>query len=145
MTLHVGAGTFAPLRGEAVESHTLHREWLEVTEATCEAIARTRSRGGRVVSVGTTTLRALESAAADGTPRPMRGETELFICPGYEFRCVDVLLTNFHLPRSSLLLLACAFGGTEEVIGAYREAVARNYRFYSYGDAMLLERNVAGP
>ena len=145
VTLHVGAGTFAPLRGEAVESHTLHREWLEITEATCEAIARTRLRGRRVVSVGTTTLRALESAAADGTLRPMRGETELFIYPGYEFRCVDVLLTNFHLPRSSLLLLVCAFGGTEEVLGAYREAVARNYRFYSYGDAMLLDRVAPGP
>ena len=140
VTLHVGAGTFAPLRGEAVESHTLHREWLEVDTAACDAIARTRSRGGRVVSVGTTTLRALESAAADGTPRPMRGETELFIYPGYEFRCVDVLLTNFHLPRSSLLLLVCAFGGTATVLGAYREAVARRYRFYSYGDAMLLDR-----
>ena len=143
VTLHVGAGTFAPIRGETVESHNLHREWLEVSAATCDAIERTRSRGGRVVSIGTTTLRALESAAAGGTPRPMRGETRLFIYPGYEFRCVDVLLTNFHLPRSSLLLLVCAFGGTATVLGAYREAVARGYRFYSYGDAMLIER--AGP
>ena len=140
VTLHVGAGTFAPLRGEIVESHTLHREWLEVSAATCAAVERTRSRGGRVIGIGTTTLRALESAAAGGTPRPMRGETGLFIYPGYEFRCVDVLLTNFHLPRSSLLLLVCAFGGTEAVLGAYREAVARGYRFYSYGDAMLLDR-----
>ena len=140
VTLHVGAGTFAPIRGESVRSHTLHREWVEVSEAVCDAIARTRSRGGRVVSVGTTTLRALESAAAHGTPRPMRGETGLFIYPGNEFRCVDVLLTNFHLPRSSLLLLACAFGGTEAVLAAYREAVARRYRFFSYGDAMLLAR-----
>ena len=140
VTLHVGAGTFAPIRGEEVESHTLHREWLEVTAATCDAVARTRSRGGRVVGIGTTTLRALESAAAGGTPRPMRGETGLFIYPGYEFRCVDVLLTNFHLPRSSLLLLVCAFGGADAVLGAYREAVARGYRFYSYGDAMLLGR-----
>ena len=145
VTLHVGAGTFAPIRGETVESHTLHREWLEVTAATCDAIARTRSRGGRVVGIGTTTLRALESAAAGGTPRPMRGETGLFIYPGYEFRCVDVLLTNFHLPRSSLLLLVCAFGGAGTVLGAYREAVARGYRFYSYGDAMLLERVRAAP
>ena len=98
---------------------------------------------GRVVSIGTTTLRALESAAAGGSVRPMRGETELFVYPGYEFRCVDVLLTNFHLPRSSLLVLVCAFGGTETVLGAYREAVARRYRFFSYGDAMLLDR--AGP
>ena len=140
VTLHVGAGTFAPLRDETVESHTLHREWLEVSAATCAAIERTRSRGGRVIGIGTTTLRALESAAAGGAPRPMRGETGLFIYPGYEFRCVDVLLTNFHLPRSSLLLLVCAFGGTEAVLGAYREAVARGYRFYSYGDAMLLDR-----
>ena len=140
LTLHVGAGTFAPIRGEAVESHTLHREWVEVSAATCDAIARTRSRGRRVVSIGTTTLRALESAAAGGTPQPMCGETGLFIYPGYEFRCVDVLLTNFHLPRSSLLLLVCAFGGADTVLGAYREAVARGYRFYSYGDAMLLDR-----
>ena len=143
VTLHVGAGTFAPLRGETVESHALHREWLEVSAATCDAVARTRSRGGRVVSVGTTTARALESAAAGGVLRPMQGETGLFIYPGYRFRCVDVLLTNFHLPRSSLLVLVCAFGGTETVLGAYREAVARRYRFFSYGDAMLLDR--AGP
>ncbi len=140
VTLHVGAGTFAPIRGESVRSHTLHCEWVEVSAAVCEAVARTRARAGRVVSVGTTTLRALESAAAGGGMRPMRGETELFIYPGYEFRCVDVLLTNFHLPRSSLLLLVCAFGGTDAVLGAYREAVARRYRFFSYGDAMLLER-----
>ena len=145
VTLHVGAGTFAPLRIENVESNVLHREWLEVSAATCDAIARTRARGGRVVSVGTTTLRALESAAAGGAPRPFRGETTLFIYPGYAFRCVDVLLTNFHLPRSSLLLLACAFGGTDAVLGAYREAVARGYRFYSYGDAMLLERARPAP
>ena len=143
VTLHVGAGTFAPIRGESVQSHTLHCEWVEVSAAVCDAISRTRSHGGRVVSIGTTTLRALESAAAGGTPRPMRGETRLFIYPGHEFRCVDVLLTNFHLPRSSLLLLVCAFGGTDAVLAAYREAVARGYRFYSYGDAMLLDR--AGP
>ena len=145
VTLHVGAGTFAPIRGETVESHVLHREWIEVSAAACDAVERTRSRGGRVVSVGTTTLRALESAAAGGAPRPMRGETALFIYPGYVFRCVDVLLTNFHLPRSSLLLLVCAFGGTGAVLGAYREAVARRYRFYSYGDAMLIERTRAAP
>ena len=141
VTLHVGAGTFAPLRNETVESHTLHREWLKVSAATCDAVARTRSRGGRVVSVGTTTARALESAAAGGALRPMQGETGLFIYPGHRFRCVDMLLTNFHLPRSSLLVLVCAFGGTETVLGAYREAVARRYRFFSYGDAMLLDRS----
>ena len=140
VTLHVGAGTFAPIRGESVRSHRLHREWVEVSAAVCDAVSRTRSRGGRVVSIGTTTLRALESAAADGSPKPMRGETDLFVYPGHEFRCVDMLLTNFHLPRSSLLLLVCAFAGTGAVLGAYREAVARRYRFFSYGDAMLLER-----
>lgn len=145
VTLHVGAGTFAPIRGESVQSHALHCEWVEVSAAVCEAIARARARGGRVVSVGTTTLRALESAAAGGEVRPMRGETELFIYPGYEFRCVDVLLTNFHLPRSSLLLLVCAFGGTGPVLGAYREAVAQRYRFFSYGDAMLLQRAGGAP
>ena len=145
VTLHVGAGTFAPIRGESVQSHALHCEWVEVSGAVCEAIARARARGGRVVSVGTTTLRALESAAAGGEVRPMRGETELFIYPGYEFRCVDVLLTNFHLPRSSLLMLVCAFGGTGAVLGAYREAVLRRYRFFSYGDAMLLERAGGAP
>ena len=145
VTLHVGAGTFAPIRGESIRSHTLHCEWVEVSAAACDAVSRTRSRGGRVVSVGTTTLRALESATAGGTPQPMRGETGLFIYPGYEFRCVDVLLTNFHLPRSSLLLLVCAFGGTDAVLAAYREAVARRYRFYSYGDAMLLDRADPAP
>ena len=145
VTLHVGAGTFAPIRGESVRSHVLHREWVEVRAETCDAIARTRARGGRVVGIGTTTLRALESASAGGAPRPFRGETGLFIYPGYEFRCVDVLLTNFHLPRSSLLLLVCAFAGTEAVLGAYREAVARRYRFFSYGDAMLLDRAGATP
>ena len=145
VTLHVGAGTFAALRSEAVESNTLHREWLEVSAAVCDAITRTRARQGRVVSIGTTTLRALETAAAGGSPQPMRGETGLFIYPGYEFRCVDMLLTNFHLPRSSLLLLVCAFGDTETVLGAYREAVVRRYRFFSYGDAMLLDRARTAP
>ena len=145
VTLHVGAGTFAPIRGESVRSHRLHCEWVEVSAAVCDAISRTRADGGRVVSIGTTTLRALESAAAGGSPRPMQGETGLYIYPGYEFRCVDVLLTNFHLPRSSLLLLVCAFGGTGAVLGAYREAVDRRYRFFSYGDAMLLERGGPAP
>ena len=145
VTLHVGAGTFAPLRSDDVASNELHREWLDVSKSTCDAVTRTRARGGRVVGVGTTTLRALESAASGGSLRPMRGETALFIYPGYVFRCVDVLVTNFHLPRSSLLLLVCAFAGTEAVLGAYREAVARGYRFFSYGDAMLLRRSGASP
>ena len=145
VTLHVGAGTFAPLRSDDVASNALHREWLDVPETTCDAVARARARGGRVVGVGTTTLRALESAVSGGSLRPMRGETGLFIYPGYVFRCVDMLVTNFHLPRSSLLLLVCAFAGTEAVLGAYREAVARGYRFFSYGDAMLLRRSDTTP
>ncbi len=144
LTLHVGAGTFAPLRGEDIEKRTLHSEWMEVSPELCAALARTRERGGRVVAVGTTTLRALESAAAGGEPQPLQGESDLFILPGYRFRCVDILLTNFHLPRSSLLLLVCAFSGSRRILAAYREAVSSGYRFYSYGDAMLLFRDRAG-
>ncbi|HJO36014.1 MAG TPA: S-adenosylmethionine:tRNA ribosyltransferase-isomerase, partial [Gammaproteobacteria bacterium] len=117
----------------------LHAEWLEVSEATCQAIAATRAAGGRIVAVGTTSARALETAAAGGEPAPYAGETELFIQPGYRFRGVDLLLTNFHLPQSSLLVLVAAFAGRERVLAAYRHAVAARYRFYSYGDACLLE------
>ncbi|MBF2758793.1 MAG: tRNA preQ1(34) S-adenosylmethionine ribosyltransferase-isomerase QueA [Ectothiorhodospiraceae bacterium AqS1] len=144
LTLHVGAGTFAPLRGEDIEKRRLHREWMEVSPELCEAIARTRARGGRVVAIGTTTLRALESASVSGETKPMQGESDLFILPGYRFRCVDILLTNFHLPRSSLLLLVCAFSGTRRVLDAYEEAISLGYRFYSYGDAMLLFRSAGG-
>ncbi len=141
LTLHVGAGTFQPVRGADIGSHRMHAERLEVPEAVCEAVARTRARGGRVVAVGTTVVRALESAAGeDGVVRPLRGETRLFIRPGHRFRAVDALVTNFHLPRSTLLMLVCAFGGHARVMAAYRHAVARRYRFYSYGDAMLLLR-----
>lgn len=139
VTLHVGAGTFAPLREQTLAENRLHAEWLEVTEATCRAIANTRAAGGRIVAVGTTSARALETAAAAGAPAPYAGETELFIQPGYRFRCVDLLLTNFHLPQSSLLVLVAAFAGRERVLAAYRHAVAARYRFYSYGDACLLE------
>ncbi len=139
VTLHVGAGTFAPVRTETVEAHRLHREWLSVPATTCDAVAAARARGGRVVAVGTTAVRALESAAADGgAPVPFEGETGLYIYPGYPFRAIDGLVTNFHLPRSSLLMLVCAFGGRERVLDAYAAAVARRYRFFSYGDAMLL-------
>ncbi|MSQ55154.1 MAG: tRNA preQ1(34) S-adenosylmethionine ribosyltransferase-isomerase QueA [Betaproteobacteria bacterium] len=133
VTLHVGAGTFQPVRTENVEDHRMHGERYEITRATLEAIARAK----RVLAVGTTSLRALESATVKGT---RAGETGLFITPGFKFRAVDRLLTNFHLPKSTLLMLACAFGGTENVLRAYRHAIEQRYRFFSYGDAMLIER-----
>ena len=140
VTLHVGAGTFQPVRAEHVADHVMHAEWLEVPRATCDAVAATRARGGRVVAVGTTTVRSLETAARDGTLQPFAGETTLFITPGYGFRVVDLMLTNFHLPESTLLMLVCAFAGTDHVLAAYRHAVAARYRFFSYGDAMLVGR-----
>lgn len=138
VTLHVGAGTFAPLRHETVSDNRLHAERVTVDTAACEAVAAARAAGRRVIAVGTTTVRALEAAARDGTLRPFDGETDLFIVPGYRFRAVDGLLTNFHLPRSSLLMLVAAFGGRELVLEAYRHAVEARYRFFSYGDAMLV-------
>lgn len=139
VTLHVGAGTFEPLREEEVARNRLHSERFVVDEAACAAVAAARERGGRVVAVGTTSVRALETAAgADGRLRAGEGETELFITPGYRFRAVDALITNFHLPESSLLMLVCAFAGTEHVLAAYRHAVAERYRFFSYGDAMFV-------
>ncbi len=144
VTLHVGAGTFQPLRGEVVEEQHLHRERLVVPAATCAAVARTRARGGRVVAVGTTSVRALESAAGPDGLQPREGETQLFIYPGYRFRCVDALLTNFHLPGSSLVLLVSAFAGRERLLAAYAHAVAARYRFFSYGDAMFIPRPAEG-
>ncbi len=139
VTLHVGAGTFQPVRVDDIREHRMHREWIEVGEAVCRQVAETRARGGRVVAVGTTSVRCLETAAGeDGVLRPFTGETDIFIYPGYRFRVVDALVTNFHLPESTLLMLVCAFAGTEAVLAAYREAVARRYRFFSYGDAMLV-------
>ena len=140
LTLHVGPGTFLPVRGGDLESHRMHGERWEVPEAAAAAWAACRARGGRVVAVGTTTVRTLETAFDDGAVRAGEGRTELFIRPGHTFRAVDAMVTNFHLPRSTLLVLACAFGGTRSVLAAYREAVARRYRFFSYGDAMLLVR-----
>ncbi|CAG0938650.1 S-adenosylmethionine:tRNA ribosyltransferase-isomerase [Gammaproteobacteria bacterium] len=140
VTLHVGAGTFAPLRPEQLSAGRLHAERVEVTAATVSAIAAARATGGRIVAVGTTVVRALETAAREGTLAPYAGETELFIRPGYRFHAVDALVTNFHLPQSSLLMLVCAFGGTPAVLAAYRHAVQERYRFFSYGDAMFLER-----
>ncbi|MCB1874427.1 MAG: tRNA preQ1(34) S-adenosylmethionine ribosyltransferase-isomerase QueA [Chromatiales bacterium] len=142
VTLHVGAGTFQPVREDDLSRHHMHAEWVEVSEQTCAKVAETRARGGRVVSVGTTVTRSLESAAAGGALQPFRGDTRLFITPGYRFRVVDALLTNFHLPESTLLMLVCAFAGYEPVMGAYRHAVASGYRFFSYGDAMFLTRKV---
>ena len=142
VTLHVGAGTFQPVRVEDLSSHVMHAERVQVPEATCAAVARARSAGGRVVAVGTTVVRALESAADanGGNLAPWRGETRLFITPGFAFRVSDMLLTNFHLPESTLLMLVCAFAGTNAVLAAYGHAVAQRYRFFSYGDAMLLSR-----
>ena len=141
VTLHVGAGTFAPLREAQLSSGRLHAERVEVTADVCEAVRRTRERGGRVVAIGTTTMRALESAAAaTGALEPLAGETTLFIRPGYRFRVVDALLTNFHLPDSSLLMLVCAFAGTRSILAAYAHAVRNRYRFFSYGDAMFCYR-----
>jgi len=140
VVLHVGLGTFRPLRRDDLANHRLHAERFELPEATAEAVARTRARGGRVVAVGTTTTRVLESRAADDrSVRAGSGTTDLFLAPGDRFRAVDALLTNFHLPRSSLLLLVAAFAGRERVLAAYAEAVREGYRFYSYGDAMLIQ------
>jgi len=142
VTLHVGAGTFQPVRAERLEDHVMHAEYLEVSEEVCESVGRIRAGGGRVVAVGTTVVRSLETAAAGGALQPCKGDTRLFITPGYRFRVVDALLTNFHLPQSTLLMLVCAFGGHEQVMAAYRHAIEQEYRFYSYGDAMFLERSV---
>ena len=140
VTLHVGAGTFQPIRVADLTQHRMHKEWVEVPEETCEAIQATKARGGRVVAVGTTVVRALESASQSGLLCPFQGETDLFIYPGYFFRTVDVLVTNFHLPESSLLMLVCAFAGQERIVLAYRHAVTQQYRFFSYGDAMFTQK-----
>ncbi len=143
VTLHVGVGTFKPVTAALVHEHVMDEERFEVPEATAAAVAETRRRGGRIVAVGTTTVRTLESAAEeDGSVTAGAGRTGLFIYPGYRFRVVDVLLTNFHLPRSTLLMMVSAFAGRERVLAAYREAVEAGYRFYSYGDAMLLTNRV---
>lgn len=143
VTLHVGAGTFQNVRVDDLQQHRMHAERISVGAEACAAIADTKARGGRVIAVGTTVVRSLESAAQSGSLQPFEGETRLFITPGYRFRVVDALLTNFHLPESTLLMLVCAFGGFDEVLHAYRHAVARRYRFFSYGDAMFLEKRLA--
>jgi len=140
LTLHIGAGTFAPVRIENIHEHKMHAEYLEVSDQLCVKIAAAKARGKRVIAVGTTSLRALETASQSGRIAPYEGETSIFIYPGYQFRCADSLITNLHLPRSTLLMLVCAFGGFDKVMQAYQEAVQHLYRFYSYGDAMWIER-----
>ena len=140
VTLHVGAGTFQPVRVDDLTEHRMHAERVTVSAEVCAAIERTRAAGRRVIAVGTTVVRSLESAARDGRLAPFSGETQLFITPGFHFAVVDALVTNFHLPESTLLMLVCAFGGYDAVMQAYRHAVSERYRFFSYGDATFLER-----
>ncbi|MCE5180640.1 MAG: tRNA preQ1(34) S-adenosylmethionine ribosyltransferase-isomerase QueA [Betaproteobacteria bacterium] len=140
VTLHVGAGTFQPVRVEEIAEHKMHSEWYTVSQPTVDSIRAARAAGGRVIAVGTTSLRALESAAAGGELEAGCGETNIFIFPGYRFKVVERLLTNFHLPKSTLLMLVSAFGGMDNIRRAYCHAVAQRYRFFSYGDAMLIER-----
>ncbi|MDX1487405.1 MAG: S-adenosylmethionine:tRNA ribosyltransferase-isomerase, partial [Acidiferrobacterales bacterium] len=143
LTLHVGAGTFQPVRAHDIRAHRMHAEHLQVDERVCMQVQAARARGGRVIAVGTTVVRGLETAAQAGRVAPFSGETDLYIYPGYRFRTVDAVLTNFHLPGSSLLILICAFAGREQVLRAYRHAIAQRYRFFSYGDAMLVLTRVA--
>lgn len=138
VTLHVGAGTFKPVRVDNILEHRMHAEYIEVDATLCAQVAAAKSRGGRVIAIGTTSVRALESAASSGELLPYSGDTQIFIYPGYQFRVVDVLLTNFHLPQSTLLMLVSALAGRDNILRAYREAVEQRYRFFSYGDAMLV-------
>lgn len=138
VTLHVGAGTFQPVRAANIAEHRMHAEYLEVDESVCSAVRECRARGGRVVAVGTTTVRSLETASQSGELQPFRGDTRIFIYPGYDFRSVDALITNFHLPESTLLMLVSAFSTREHILAAYEEAIRQRYRFFSYGDAMLM-------
>lgn len=141
VTLHVGAGTFQPVRVQEITQHKMHAEYMELSAEVCEKIKETKARGGRVIAVGTTCVRCLETAAqfGEGVVKPFVGDTDIFIYPGYNFRCVDALITNFHLPKSTLLMLVCAFAGYDNVMRAYQEAVKMQYRFFSYGDAMFIE------
>ncbi len=145
VTLHVGAGTFQPVRVEDLDRHEMHAEWIEVNEEVCRQVNSAREQGGRIVAVGTTSVRSLETAAADGDLKPFRGDSRLFIRPGYRFRVVDAMITNFHLPESTLLMLVSAFAGYRAVMDVYRHAVDARYRFFSYGDAMFLSRNEDNP
>ena len=140
LTLHVGAGTFQPVRAVHIEDHRMHSEHLAVSPELCAQVEATRARGGRVIAVGPTSVRGLETAGRSGIMQPYAGDTAIFIYPGFEFQIIDALLTNFHLPESTLLMLVCAFAGRECVMGAYQHAIAQKYRFYSYGDAMFITR-----
>ena len=142
VTLHVGLGTFKPVKVDNIKEHSMHSEWISVSKKTCDMIMETKNNGGRVVAVGTTSLRSLETIAIKPDLEPFQGDTDIFICPGYEFRLVDALITNFHLPKSTLLMLVCAFAGYSQIMDAYKEAINKKYRFYSYGDAMFLNKNI---
>jgi S-adenosylmethionine:tRNA ribosyltransferase-isomerase len=141
VTLHVGAGTFQPVKVENVESHQMHSEYIEVSEEVVDAVRSTRAAGNKVVAVGTTSVRSLESASTSGEIEPFYGDSQIFIYPGYQFRSVDALVTNFHLPESTLIMLVSAFAGRDQTLNAYHQAVQERYRFYSYGDAMFLSRS----
>jgi S-adenosylmethionine:tRNA ribosyltransferase-isomerase len=138
LTLHVGAGTFQPVRVEDLDEHKMHQEWCTINEVLCQQIKNTKQQGGRIIAVGTTSVRALETAAMGGAIKPFSGETDIFIRPGYRFKAVDAMITNFHLSESTLLMLVCAFSGVENIMKAYQHAIIQQYRFFSYGDAMLL-------
>jgi S-adenosylmethionine:tRNA ribosyltransferase-isomerase len=138
VTLHVGAGTFQPVRTDTIEEHEIHAEFLEVDEKVCEQVRQCRERGGRVIAVGTTSVRCLETAAQSGEIKPYKGDTRIFIYPGYQFNAVDAMVTNFHLPESTLIMLVSAFAGRENILAAYQQAVNEKYRFFSYGDAMFI-------
>ncbi len=142
VTLHVGAGTFQPVRVDEIAEHRMHAEWMELDESVVEAVEETRTQGGRVIAVGTTSVRCLETAASSGALRPYRGDTDIFITPGYRFNVIDALLTNLHLPESTLLMLVSALAGHANIMQAYRHAVEQRYRFFSYGDAMYIERQI---
>ena len=141
ITLHVGAGTFQPVKVENIDEHVMHAEWVQVSQQVCDAICRTHLNGNKVVAVGTTVVRSLEAAASGGTATAFEGDVSIFITPGFRFNAVDAIITNFHLPKSTLLMLVSAFAGTELIQQAYRQAVDEQYRFFSYGDAMFIESN----
>lgn len=141
VTLHIGAGTFQPVRVNSVEDHRMHAEWVDVPMSVCNAINECKRKGGRVIAVGTTSARSLETACQAGYPQPYQGDTSIFIYPGVAFNCIDALVTNFHLPQSTLLMMISAFAGYRHVMNAYQEAIDKQYRFFSYGDAMFITRN----
>ena len=140
VTLHVGAGTFQPVRVDNIEEHKMHAEWIDVSSEVCEKINATKANGKRVIAIGTTSVRCLETISQNGEVKPYCGDTDIFIYPGYRFKCVDAILTNFHLPESTLLMLVSAFAGYANIMQAYTEAIDQEYRFFSYGDAMFINR-----